>query len=99
MVNNDTRYCYDINLQYPKAQEGPELVPLVVKAIIFAGLQDPEQEEATQARGPCDDEDRDYNVACLISITTKRKGEDCQKNEIGASSEIGELVELECERY
>ena len=33
------------NSQHPESQKRPEFVPLVVKAIIFSTLQNPEQKE------------------------------------------------------
>ena len=60
--------CYS---QDPEAEEGPELVPFVVETIVLARLDDPEQQEAGEARRPCHDEDGGDDVARIASILTE----------------------------
>lgn len=51
------------HLEDPEAQEGEELVALVVEAVVLAGLEDAEEEEAREAHAPEHDEDGGDDLA------------------------------------
>jgi hypothetical protein len=84
------------HLEDPETKEGKKLVTLVVKAIVFARLQDTEEQESRKTSSPEHDEDgRDY----LPRMSGASHGEcdDGQPDEVGASHEVGDLVEFASE--
>lgn len=60
------------HLKYPKAEEGKEFIPLVIKAVVFASLQNPEEQEATESESPYHNEERINNLSSMI-MTAERK--------------------------
>ena len=76
-----------------------EIVALVIKSIILAGLEDSEEQEATQASTPYHDEDADNDVSCIITCCAEGESQDREDNEVGAAGEVGEFVKLEAECY
>jgi hypothetical protein len=90
---------FGANSQNPESKKRPELVSFIVKAVVLARFQDPEQEESTQPGSPCHDEERDDNVACIVAVLTKSKRDDGEHDEVCAASKIGELVEFQREGY
>lgn len=51
------------HLEDPEAEEGEELVALVVEAVVLASLEDAEEEEAREAEGPEDEEEGGDDLA------------------------------------
>lgn len=86
------------HLEDPEAKEFEEIVALVVEAIIFARLQDPEEEKARQPCAPDHNEERADNVARDIAVFAPCQRDDGQDDEVGTPGEVGELVEFETER-
>ena len=64
------------NLQHPEPQKRPKFVALIIKSIVFPRLQDSEEQEATQSRSPCDDEERHDKVARAASVLAECERED-----------------------
>lgn len=85
------------DIQNPESEEGPELVSLVVKTVIFACLENPEEQKRAQSRAPDNDEERGNNVACIAAVFAQGKCEDGEYDEIRAACEVGEFVEFEAE--
>ena len=84
------------HLKHPEAEEGEELVALVVEAVVGAGLDDAEEEEAGQARAPEHDEEGVDDLARGV-VAGEGEGDDGEDDEVGAAGEVGQLVELEGE--
>lgn len=75
------------HLEDPEAEEGPEAVALVVEAVVGAGAQDAEEEEAGEADGPDDEQERGDELAREAAA---RQGErqDGEQGEVGAAGEV-----------
>ena len=56
---------YPEHLKDPEPKEWEELIPLVVKSIVLASLQNPEEQEAREAGGPEHDKDAGYNLSSI----------------------------------
>jgi hypothetical protein len=54
------------------AEEGKEFIPLVIKAVVFASLQNPEEQEATESESPYHNEERINNLSSMM-MTAERK--------------------------
>lgn len=65
------------HLEDPEAEEGEELVALVVEAVVLARLDDAEEEEAREARRPEHDEDGGDDLARMV-VAAEREGDDCE---------------------
>jgi hypothetical protein len=50
-------------LEDPEAEEGQEFVALVVEAVVFACVEDAEEQEAGEAGAPEDDEEGGEDLA------------------------------------
>lgn len=83
------------HLEDPEAQEGEKLVALIVEAVIFAGLQNAEQQEGGKTSSPGHDEDGADDLASMVTVLAEGEGDDGEEDEIGAAGEVGQLVELE----
>lgn len=64
------------HLQYPEAKEGKEFVPLVIEAVVLAGLDDAEEQEAGETQAPEHDEDRVYDLARMV-CSAECQSDDC----------------------
>ena len=86
------------HLENEEAQKGKEFVAFVVEAVVFAGFDDAEEEEAGEAGGPEHDEEGGGDLAGVV-VAGEGEGEDGQQDEVGAAGEVGEFVEFEGEGY
>jgi hypothetical protein len=84
------------HLKHPESQKLEEVVSLVVESVVFAGLQDTEEEERGQSGAPQHDHDADDDVAGDEGAA-EGEGEDGEPDEVGAAHEVGQLVEFEGE--
>jgi hypothetical protein len=75
------------HLEYPEAQEGEELVALVVEAVVLARLQDAEEQEAGQPETPHHDEERGDQLARIV-IAAEGECDDGQNDKIGSSRKV-----------
>ena len=90
------------HLEDPEAEEGPELVALVVEAVVLASLEDTEEEEGGESSAPGQDEE---GVDDLPGVGGRGgggaggegEGQDGEEDEVGPAGEVGELVEFEGE--
>jgi hypothetical protein len=87
------------HLEDPKTEEFEEVVTLVIETIIFPSFQNPEEQKPRQSGAPDHDKERAHNIACTVAGSAECKGKNGKENEVGASSEISKLVELQCECY
>ena len=63
------------HLEYPKSKEWEELVPFVIESIIFAGLDNSEEQESGESETPDHNEERADDLACIV-MPTERKCDD-----------------------
>ena len=82
------------HLKDPEPEKLEEVIPLVVEAVVFARLDDPEEQEAGEARAPEHHEDADEDLARVVRAG-EGEGEDGEEDEVGPAGEVGELVEVE----
>lgn len=75
------------HLKDPETEEGEEFLAHFIKAVIFAGFQDTEEEERCEAQGPGDEKERDYKLAAILGVT-EWDGYDSENNEVGATGEV-----------
>lgn len=75
------------HLEDPEAQEGEELVALVIEAVVGAGAQDAEEEEAREADGPGDEEEGGDELTGVV-VAGQGEGEDGEQGKVGAAGEI-----------
>lgn len=61
------------HLKDPEAQERKELVSLVIEAVIFARLQDPEEQESGEPNAPDHDEKRGNNLTRIMAATEGKR--------------------------
>lgn len=76
------------HLEDPEAEEGEELVALVVEAVVLAGLEDAEEEEAREAHAPEHDEDGGDDLAGMGGGAGEGEGDDGEDDEVGAACEV-----------
>lgn len=74
-------------MEDPEAEEWKEFVALVVKAVVFAGLDDAEEEKARETEAPEHDEDGVDDLAGMMSATHSQ-GKDGEEDEVGSSREV-----------
>ena len=91
------------HLEDPEAEEGPELVALVVEAVVLARFEDAEEEEGGEPGAPEEDEEGVDDLAGVGGggvggAGGEGEGEDGEDDEVGPAGEVGELVEFEGER-
>lgn len=95
-VQNSDRHAdrpHPQHLKDPEAEEREELVSLVVKSVVAAGLEDAEEQESRETRRPKHDEDAGDDLAS-IGRSGHAQCDDCQYHEIRSSHEVGELVKF-----
>ena len=63
------------HLKDPESEKGEEFVSLVVEAVVFAGLDDSEEEKAGKAGAPYHDEEGIDDLARIV-VTGESKGDD-----------------------
>lgn len=63
------------HLEDPETKKGEELVTLVVEAVVFAGLNDAEEEEAGETRAPDHDEEGGYDLSRIV-VAAECEGDD-----------------------
>ena len=78
------------HLEDPEAEEGEELVALVVEAVVLARLQDPEEQEAREPQRPGHDEERGDDLPGAI-VPAEGQGDDGEEGEVGPTREVWEL--------
>ena len=87
------------HLEHEEAQKREELVARAIEAVVFPGLQDPEEQEAGEARGPDHEEEGDEDLARIDGVVVRgeAEGDEGNNDEVCAAGKVGELVEFECE--
>lgn len=75
------------HLENPEAKEGPELIALVVKAVIFTGLDDSEEEEAGKPCAPEHDEQRADDLAGMM-MARECKCDDREDDKVCTASKV-----------
>lgn len=74
-------------MEHPEAQERPELVPLVVEAIVFASLYDSEEKKAGETRAPDHNEEGVDDLACIV-MTGECKSNYGEDHEVCSTCEV-----------
>lgn len=75
------------HLKDPEAEEGEELVPLVIEAVVLARFEDAEEEEAGESGAPDHHEEGDDDLASM-GVAAHGEGDDGEDDEVGASCEV-----------
>lgn len=75
------------HLKDPEAEKRKEAVALVVEAVVFTRAQDAEEEEAREAHGPDDEEERGDELACVV-VAAEGQGEHGEDGKVGAACEV-----------
>lgn len=75
------------HLEDPEAEEGEEPVALVVEAVVPAGPEDAEEEEAREAEGPGDEEEGGDELAGVV-VAAEGEGEDGEEGKVGPSGKV-----------
>lgn len=75
------------HLEDPEAQEGKELVALVIEAVVGAGAQDAKEEEARETDGPDDEEEGGDELASVV-VSGKGECEDGEDGKVGATGKV-----------
>ncbi|TLS23100.1 uncharacterized protein PpBr36_05589 [Pyricularia pennisetigena] len=84
------------HLKDPEAQEGKELVALVVEPVILSGLEDAKQQEARQSQAPDHHEDGHDDLA-YIGTAGEGEGDDGKDHKVCATGKVGQFVEFKGE--
>lgn len=84
------------HLKDPEAKKGEKLVALVIKTIVFASLEDAEQQKTGKPERPYYDEERGDDLAGML-VSAEGEGEDGEDSKVGPAGEICQLVEFEGE--
>jgi len=64
------------HLEDPEAEEFEEVIAFIVEAIIFAGFEDAEEEEARESQSPDHDKDGVNDLAGIM-VTAQSESDDC----------------------
>lgn len=75
------------HLENPEAKKREKFVALAIEPIVFARLQDAEEEEAREAGGPDHDEEGVDDLASMV-VAGEGEGYDGEDDEVGAAGEI-----------
>lgn len=76
------------HLKDPEAEEGEELTAHLIEALIFARLENAEEEESCEAQRPDYHEEGHDKLARVLVRATKGECEDGEDSEVGATSEV-----------
>lgn len=82
----------------PKTEEFEEVVAFVVEAVVFAGFEDTEEEEAGETEAPDHDEETGDVVAGGVDAA-EGEGYDCENDKICAAWIEGSLVCIRLRRW
>lgn len=76
------------HLEDPEAEEGEELVALVVEAVVLARLEDAEEQEARQPHPPQHDEDGGHDLPGVRAGPGEGEGYYREDDEVGPAGEV-----------
>jgi hypothetical protein len=79
------------HLEDPETEELEEVVPFVVKAVIFPRLENAEEEEGGEAEAPDHYEEGDDDLARMV-VAAECEGYDGENDEVGSAREICGLL-------
>lgn len=78
----------------PETQKAPKFISLVIEAVVFACLQDTEEQEAAKAKAPKHNEER-VNDLTRMMCTAECKSDNGEYNKVGSASEICDCVSVD----
>ena len=74
-------------MKHPETEKGEEFVAFVVEAVVFAGFDYAEEEEAREASAPEHDEEGTDDLAGIV-VAGESEGYDGEDNEISAAGKV-----------
>lgn len=84
---------YPEHLEDPEPEEGKEFIAFVVEAVVFAGFEDAEEQEAGEAETPEHNEEGGDDLAGIV-VAAEGEGDDCEGDEVCSAGEVWGVVSL-----
>jgi len=81
-------------LQYPESYKGKKFVALVVKSVIFPGLQNSKKKKSRESGAPDHDKQWCNDIAGIATAAAEGQSDDRKKYKVCSASKISELVEF-----